>query len=75
VVNLTQALAQEWLSDGIRVNCINPERTRTEMRRRNFGHEDESSLLDPQAVGEIALKVLRGGGTGEICDIKVREEL
>ena len=32
VVNLTQALADEWSGDGVRVNCINPERTGTPMR-------------------------------------------
>src|SRR5829696_2891693 len=29
VVNLTQALADEWSTSGVRVNCINPERTAT----------------------------------------------
>lgn len=29
IVNLVQALAQEWESQGIKVNCINPERTKT----------------------------------------------
>ena len=32
VVNLTQALADEWAEAGVRVNCINPERTGTPMR-------------------------------------------
>ncbi|MEV8143917.1 bifunctional cytidylyltransferase/SDR family oxidoreductase [Specibacter sp. NPDC078709] len=27
IVNLTQALADEWAADGVRVNCINPSRT------------------------------------------------
>src|SRR5690606_29814463 len=39
VVNLTQALAEEWHEDGIRVHCISPERTRTPMRTSNFGYE------------------------------------
>ena len=34
VVNLTQALADEWSDAGIKVNCINPERTGTPMRTR-----------------------------------------
>ncbi len=36
-VNLTQALADEWADEGVRVNCINPERTATPMRTRAFG--------------------------------------
>src|SRR3954449_1515068 len=44
-VNLTQALADEWATDGIRVNCINPERTATPMRTRAFGAEPPESLL------------------------------
>ena len=39
VVNLTQALADEWSGDGVRVNCINPERTGTPMRTKAFGQE------------------------------------
>ena len=36
VVNLVQGLAEEWATDGIRVNAISPERTDTPMRRRAF---------------------------------------
>ena len=36
-VNLTQALADEWAADRVRVNCINPERTGTPMRTKAFG--------------------------------------
>ena len=39
VVNLTQALADEWGESGVRVNCINPERTGTPMRTKAFGEE------------------------------------
>ena len=41
VVNLTQALADEWAADGMRVNCVNPERTATPMRTKAFGQEPE----------------------------------
>src|SRR5690606_19437749 len=37
VVNFTQAIAEEWIPHGIRVNVINPERTATPMRVENFG--------------------------------------
>ena len=50
VVNLAQALADEWSADGIHVNVINPERTRTPMRLQAFGDEPEGTLLDSEAV-------------------------
>ena len=45
VVNLTQALADEWAPIGVRVNCVNPERTGTPMRTKAFGEEPAGSLL------------------------------
>ena len=51
MVNLTQALSDEWAGDGIRVNCVNPERTAT---------PDAHQGLRPGARGHPAL--LRGRG-------------
>ena len=45
VVNLTQALADEWAASQVRVNCINPERTATPMRTKAFGAEPAGTLL------------------------------
>nr|WP_218281455.1 bifunctional cytidylyltransferase/SDR family oxidoreductase [Pseudomonas sp. RW407] len=70
VVNLTQALADEWHSYHIRVNCINPERTATPMRTKAFGVEPIESLLSAKEVAERALLVLVSGHTGQIFDIK-----
>ncbi len=70
IVNLTQALADEWHSQGVQVNCINPERTATPMRTKAFGTEPENSLLTAQAVAEKALLVLLSEHTGQIFDIK-----
>lgn len=70
VVNLTQALADEWRSHGIRVNCMNPERTATPMRRGAFGVESEESLLDPRMVAERTLLVACGESTGSIFDVR-----
>lgn len=70
VVNLTQALAEEWADDHIRVNCINPERTLTPMRERNFGMEDPSTLLRPEAVAHSALATVVSDFTGMIVDVK-----
>ncbi|WP_430645977.1 SDR family NAD(P)-dependent oxidoreductase [Agromyces sp. GXS1127] len=71
VVNLTQALADEWASDGVRVNCINPQRTRTPMRTRAFGDESPDTLLDPDDVAAVSLRVLEAEITGQIVDVRV----
>jgi 2-C-methyl-D-erythritol 4-phosphate cytidylyltransferase len=70
VVNFTQALADEWHSCKIRVNCINPERTNTPMRTLNFGKEDESLLLSAEEVARLSLKVLLSDKTGIVVDIR-----
>ncbi|HDW2754187.1 TPA: bifunctional cytidylyltransferase/SDR family oxidoreductase, partial [Escherichia coli] len=44
IVNFTQAIAEEWSSENIKVNCINPERTATPMRTINFGIEPAELL-------------------------------
>jgi ribitol-5-phosphate 2-dehydrogenase (NADP+) / D-ribitol-5-phosphate cytidylyltransferase len=70
VVNLTQALADEWTPDGVRVNCINPERTGTPMRTRAFGDEPPGSLLDSGVVARASLDVMLSGETGHIVDLR-----
>ncbi|QYY25293.1 bifunctional cytidylyltransferase/SDR family oxidoreductase [Diaphorobacter sp. MNS-0] len=69
VVNLTQALADEWMDDGIRVNCIVPRRTDTAMRRNNFAHEDPRTLLSPYEVALSAAKLMSTGDTGVIVRV------
>lgn len=71
VVNLTQALADEWAEHGVRVNCINPQRTRTPMRTNAFGDEPPKTLLDPADVAAVSLKVLEADVTGQIVDVRV----
>jgi 2-C-methyl-D-erythritol 4-phosphate cytidylyltransferase len=75
VVNLTQALADEWSDDGVRVNVINPERTGTPMRTRAFGQEPPGTLLDSAEVARRSLDVLVGGGTGMVVDIRKDDPL
>jgi 2-C-methyl-D-erythritol 4-phosphate cytidylyltransferase len=70
IVNLTQALAEEWLADDIRVNCINPERTRTPMRTANFGKEPAKTLLDPAVVAQVALATITSDHTGLVVDVR-----
>ncbi|GAA1777055.1 bifunctional cytidylyltransferase/SDR family oxidoreductase [Agromyces lapidis] len=71
VVNLTQALADEWSEAGVRVNCLNPQRTRTPMRTKAFGDEPTHTLLDPDHVAAVALRVLDSDLTGQIVDVQV----
>jgi 2-C-methyl-D-erythritol 4-phosphate cytidylyltransferase len=74
IVNFVQAIAQEWDMFGIRVNCINPERTHTPMRTRNFGLEPEETLLKAEKVAEVTLQVLHSDFTGQVIDVKREEE-
>lgn len=73
VVNFVQAISQEWESNGVRVNCINPERTKTPMRVRNFGVEDDSTLLKAETVAIESLKTLLSGFTGQVIDVKLNK--
>jgi ribitol-5-phosphate 2-dehydrogenase (NADP+) / D-ribitol-5-phosphate cytidylyltransferase len=75
IVNLTQALSDEWAADGIRVNCINPERTATPMRAMAFGTEPEESLLASRTVAEIAVDVVTTPWTGNIVDARREDAL
>ncbi|HLS30456.1 MAG TPA: bifunctional cytidylyltransferase/SDR family oxidoreductase [Flavobacteriaceae bacterium] len=73
IVNFVQAVAAEWDADGIRVNCINPERTKTGMRTSNFGEEPDDNLLCPKNVAHISLSTLCTNLNGQVIDIKVKE--
>ncbi|WP_025618390.1 bifunctional cytidylyltransferase/SDR family oxidoreductase [Salinispora cortesiana] len=70
LVNLTQALSDEWADFGVRVNCINPERTATPMRTRAFGVEPEHTLLSSAAVAQASLDVLISELTGQVIDVR-----
>jgi 2-C-methyl-D-erythritol 4-phosphate cytidylyltransferase len=70
MVNLTQALADEWAADGVRVNCVNPERTATPMRSNAFGEEPPGTLLTSLAVASQSLDVLASDLTGHVVDVR-----
>ena len=70
IVNLSQALAEELMSDKIKINVINPERTATPMRFKAFGKEPENSLLTPEKVAETSLKTLLSELTGQVIDVR-----
>jgi ribitol-5-phosphate 2-dehydrogenase (NADP+) / D-ribitol-5-phosphate cytidylyltransferase len=71
VVNLTQALAEEWNTLGIRVNCINPERTSTPMRTNAFGAEPGESLLSARTVALSSIDVLVSDESGHVMDVRL----
>lgn len=75
VVNLTQALADEWAESGVRVNCVNPERTGTPMRTKAFGEEPPDSLLDSLSVARASIDVLLSDGTGHVLDLRKLDPL
>lgn len=70
VVNLTQALAEEWAGQGIKVNVVNPERTATPMRTAAFGDEPAGTLLSAEDVALSSLDVLAGDLTGLVVDVR-----
>ena len=69
MVNLVEALAEERQPSNIRVNCINPERTKTPMREKNFGLEPEETLLKSAQVAEAAINTLFSDFTGQVVDV------
>ena len=70
IVNFVQAVAQEWEAAGIAVNCINPERTKTPMRVKNFGTEPDDTLLRSEDVAEVTVRSLLSDYTGQVIDVK-----
>lgn len=70
IVNFTQAIAEEWLPHGIKVNVINPERTATPMRTENFGSEDKNTLLTSMEVAKFTLSAMSFDYTGQVFSIK-----
>lgn len=71
-VNFVQALAEEWGIFNIKVNCVNPERTKTPMRVKNFGVEPENTLLNSLDVASVTAKLLSSNITGQVIDVKIK---
>lgn len=72
-VNFMQALAQEWEPFKIKVNVINPERTKTPMRISNFGNEPDYTLLQPEEVALVSVLTLLSDFTGQVIDVKIKK--
>ena len=71
VVNLVQALSEEFLPFGVRINAINPERTATPMRTENFGNEPPELLLSAERVARATLAACLSSATGEVIDVRL----
>lgn len=56
VIALTESMANE----GINAYTINPSRTKSKMRERLFPNEDQSTLMNPERIGEFVLKIMNG---------------
>lgn len=67
VVNFTQALSEE--RPDLSINALVPPRMNTEMRRVNFPHESEASLLDPLIAAQEIVALLKSSITGSICEV------
>jgi 2-C-methyl-D-erythritol 4-phosphate cytidylyltransferase len=70
VVNFMQAVSEEVYDQGIRINAINPERTNTPMRVKNFGLEPKGTLLDKRTVSEVSIHTLKQKITGQVIDVR-----
>jgi NAD(P)-dependent dehydrogenase (short-subunit alcohol dehydrogenase family) len=58
IEGLSQVLADELERTNIRVNCINPGRTRTNMRARAYPAEDPQTLRPPESLTPTYLYLL-----------------
>lgn len=74
IVNLMQSLSEE-LEDKVSVLAINPQRTKTPLRTRNFGDEDIDTLLSADFVALSTLNsIAKEGNNGCIIDIRLSDE-
>lgn len=64
VVNLTQALADEWAEHGVTVSCVVPRRADTPMRRKAFPDEDPGLNMKPEAVADAIVELHQKNQTG-----------
>ncbi|MGW0855726.1 SDR family oxidoreductase [Streptomyces sp. NPDC002690] len=70
MVNLTQALSEEWAEDGVRVNCLNPERVSSGSGPRSGAGRHEDTSPSPRAAARSALDVLLSRMSGRVIDVR-----
>jgi len=71
LVNFVQSMAEELAPLGIKINCINPPRTNTKMRREAFPGEDPVTLMDPVTIANAILAYSDSAESGCIIDLKL----
>lgn len=74
LVNFVQGFSEEVSHYGIKINVINPERTNTPLRHKNFGNEDKTSLLSPRFVALTTLKTMMSDITGAVIEVRKIDE-
>lgn len=75
IVNLVQGIAEEMAPQGVRINAVNPERTATPLRTKNFGQEPAGTLLDPQNVAAATLRTLLSPFSGMVVDVRLTDSM
>lgn len=71
LVNFIQAMSEELAPLKIKINCVNPPRTNTAMRRKNFPEEDPETLFSPTTVAQEIVKLCASNETGFVVDLKI----
>ncbi|MEN9740224.1 MAG: hypothetical protein RLZ72_490, partial [Actinomycetota bacterium] len=69
LVNMTQAIADE--EPDVRINIVNPERTKTPMRVNAFGDEEGVTMLTAEEVAIATIRSLLSSETGSVFDVKI----
>lgn len=69
LVNMTQAIADE--EPNVRINIVNPERTKTPMRVNAFGDEAGVPMLTAAEVARATIQSLLTSETGSVFDVKL----
>jgi NAD(P)-dependent dehydrogenase (short-subunit alcohol dehydrogenase family) len=67
VNGLVLPMARDLMDLGIRVNCIVPGRTDTEMRSSNFGNERQDTLFNPYQVAITASRLICDDANGVLA--------
>ncbi|GAA4570808.1 bifunctional cytidylyltransferase/SDR family oxidoreductase [Planotetraspora kaengkrachanensis] len=69
VVNLAEALADEWAAQGVRVNCLNYDRAGSAVPVAPS--PDSAGQIAPEAVARTGLDVLLSDRTGQVVDVRL----
>jgi NAD(P)-dependent dehydrogenase (short-subunit alcohol dehydrogenase family) len=62
IINFSQTMSEELKEYGIRVYCISPGRTATELRRILAPEEDPTTILQPEDIADTVVFLLSAAG-------------